>query len=70
VPASQSLRLQIFRPDGSLVRTLLDGAVPAPTGVVTWDGRDARGLDVPDGVYMYRLTGEGFERSGKVVRVR
>lgn len=69
-PVSGAVRLQIFRPDGSLVRTLLDGEALAPTGVVTWDGTDARGIDVPDGVYFYRMSGEGFARSGKVVRLR
>ncbi len=70
VPQAGPVVLQLFRPDGRLVRTLLEGQVRAGSGTVTWDGRDGRGHDVPAGIYFYRLTGKQFETGGKVVRLR
>lgn len=67
LPASGEVSLRIYGPDGSLVRTLLDGRMAAGPGVAAWDGRNDRGRDVPAGVYFYRLSGEGFEVSRKIV---
>jgi hypothetical protein len=69
VPEAGPVMLQVFRPDGGLVRTLLDGHVGAGSGTVGWDGRDARGAGMPAGIYFYRFSGDGFATSGKVVRL-
>jgi hypothetical protein len=48
-------RLDIVTPDGRLVRTLLEGELPAGTREVRWDGTDSAGLGVASGVYLARL---------------
>ncbi len=62
--------LQVFDLSGRIVRTLQQGDLPAGSHSVIWDGTDARGTQVPGGVYFYRLsTPEGTAtRSCVVVR--
>lgn len=40
------------------------------TGRVEWDGRAANGTLVPNGVYVYKLTGEGFSLAQKLTVTR
>ncbi len=56
--------LVVFDVQGRRVRTLVDGAVPAGTHAVTWDGRDDVGAGMPSGLYLVQL------RSGRVVETR
>jgi flagellar hook assembly protein FlgD len=37
---------------------------------VTWDGRDATGTPLPDGVYFLRMTLEGKSALRRIVRLR
>lgn len=79
--ASTQVRFQVARPepvsvrlfalDGQLVRTLIDGPVPAGRHELTWDGVDAQGRAVPAGIYFYRvITASGESASGRMLRVR
>ncbi len=44
---------------GRLVRTLVDGPLPAGTHTAVWDGRDSAGRALPTGLYMARLQAVG-----------
>jgi hypothetical protein len=68
LPVGGPVALRIFGPDGGLIRTLVDGQLPAGPGMVVWDGRSDRGHAVPSGVYFYRLSGPGFDVSRKIVK--
>ncbi|MBM3318942.1 MAG: hypothetical protein FJY75_13925, partial [Candidatus Eisenbacteria bacterium] len=68
LPAGGDAALRIFGPDGALVRTLLQGRLPAGPGAVAWDGRDDRGRDLPAGVYFYRLNAPDIEVARKIVK--
>jgi len=70
VPQAGPTTLRIYGPDGRLVRTLIDARIGAGLGSAPWDGRDARGNEVPAGVYLYRLSGARFETAGKITRLR
>ncbi|MBS1561469.1 MAG: lamin tail domain-containing protein [Bacteroidetes bacterium] len=53
VPYQQcALFVQIFRPDGLLVRDLLNNAFGGAVGAVAWDGRDTEGMAVQPGQYI------------------
>ncbi|MGD8413548.1 MAG: FlgD immunoglobulin-like domain containing protein, partial [Candidatus Latescibacterota bacterium] len=47
--------LAVFTPEGKLVRTLVDEALPAGLKEFVWDGRNNAGNPVGSGVYLYRL---------------
>lgn len=55
---------------GRLVRTLVDGLVPAGEHEVAWDGRDEAGSEVASGVYLYRLWVGDVLETRRVVRMR
>ena len=55
---------------GRLVRTLIDGFVPAGEHEAAWDGRDEAGAEVASGVYLYRLRFADVLETRRVVRMR
>jgi hypothetical protein len=65
-----AMTLRIYDVSGRLVRTLVNGAQMAGQKTVTWDGRNEAGNAVATGIYLYRLTGPGFERTRKMVLLR
>jgi len=70
VPGAARVRLGLYDTKGTLVRTLVDGAVPAGARVATWNGRDARGAPVSSGVYFVRLESGGQVRTSKIVLLK
>jgi len=70
VPRDQRVALRVFDVSGRLVRSLVDGAVPAGRAVVQWDGRDGRGRVVSSGIYFYRLDNgeQSITRKGVLLR--
>lgn len=63
LPHPSEVRLQIFNVHGQLLRTLFEGALKPGAWQRAWDGKDARGNEVPSGVYFYRLQVNGGEWS-------
>ena len=55
LPKSGWTTLTIYNIQGQVVRTLVQGDLQAGHYVQAWDGRDAQGLPVPSGTYLYRL---------------
>ncbi|MDO9172681.1 MAG: FlgD immunoglobulin-like domain containing protein, partial [bacterium] len=55
LPESREVRLAVYSLDGSLVRVLTDGALPAGPHTAVWDGLDSQGQGVASGAYFYRL---------------
>jgi subtilisin-like proprotein convertase family protein len=61
--------LRIYDVAGRQVRTLTDGFVPAGRHTALWDGRSDAGARVGSGIYFYRLEGEGFRSTRKVIHL-
>lgn len=59
LPQAGHVSLRILSVDGRLVRTLVDGEFAAGTHQTSWDGRDASGRSVPNGIYFYRMQSAG-----------
>ncbi len=54
-PQSGAVRLTVHDLTGRLVRTLIDGGVPAGRHTVVWDGRSASGVRAVPGTYFVRV---------------
>jgi hypothetical protein len=70
IPASMSVRLAVYDPNGRSVRVLLDQIMPPGMHDVRWDGRDASGHAVASGVYLTRLDSGDRRITKRVVRVQ
>ena len=50
------LRIEVYDIRGRQVRSLVNTTSVLGEGITTWDGRDDRGRQMPNGVYMCRMT--------------
>ncbi len=70
MPAPGRARLAVYSVTGQLVRTVLDGELPAGRHQARWDGRDNAGRAAAPGVYFFRSTINGIPSSGRVTVIR
>jgi outer membrane protein assembly factor BamB len=72
LPSPQAWRLEVIDPAGRRVATIDSGeAGERPSDVrVAWNGRDASGSRLPNGVYFLRLEGRDFVSSEKITLLR
>jgi hypothetical protein len=70
LPRRSPVRLEIYNVLGRRVITLIDKDQPAGEHTVIWEGKDAAGRRVASGVYLYRLTAEGFSQSRKMILLK
>ena len=64
------VRLTIYNVLGQQVTTLVDGFQQAGYKSAVWDGRDAAGVAVPSGAYVYRLVAGDFVQARTMLLVR
>jgi hypothetical protein len=67
LPRGGVASVRVFDLHGRLVRTLVDGQLPAGQHRATWDGRDGHGTPVASGVYVARLAGPGVSESRRMI---
>ncbi|HDQ98924.1 MAG TPA: hypothetical protein ENN51_01360 [candidate division WOR-3 bacterium] len=65
LPPGKKADVRIFTISGTLVRRFHDVEDPA----IQWDGRNAHGRDLADGLYLVVVTGDGFRTMGRIARV-
>ena len=70
VPSAQNVTLEVYSLLGQKVKTLVDGHIEAGVHTVLWNGTNDNGVDVPSGVYFYRLSSDTFTQTNKMVMVR
>ena len=70
IPRQGRVSIQVFSLLGQRMRVLIDEEKEAGRYAVVWDGRDDGGRLVPSGVYFYRMAGEDFLRSRKLVLLK
>jgi flagellar hook assembly protein FlgD len=68
VPGNASLR--VYDVSGRLIRSLVDGRLPAGMHEVMWNGRDENGAMAASGVYFYRLSAGEIVQTRKMVLLR
>ncbi len=72
-PASAGalVRAEVFDPSGRILRVLAEGVLGAGEHVLSWDGRDASGVDAGAGVFFVQVTIDGRpSAAGRIVRLR
>lgn len=67
VPYASNVTISVYNSFGQLVRTLVDGQLQKGTQVVTWNGLDNNGNPAASGMYIYRMTAEGFSASNSMM---
>jgi hypothetical protein len=70
VPREMKLALAVYDLSGRKVTELFRGLAQPGIHTALWNGRDARGRSVGQGVYFYRLESEGVSLARKVVTVK
>jgi len=55
---------------GQKLATLVDGILAEGAHVVTWSGRDSRGLQLPSGVYFYTLKTPNFTATKRMILMK
>jgi flagellar hook assembly protein FlgD len=60
----------IFNLLGQEVRTLVAGERAAGLHRLNWDGTDDAGRAMGSGMYIYRLTGEGFVQTRRMMLLK
>ncbi len=62
--------IKIYNVLGQEVRTLVDGIQPAGYYSIPWDGKDARGRNAANGVYLYKMTAGDYSATQKVTIIK
>jgi hypothetical protein len=70
LPQHGRYRLGVYDVQGREVAVLAEGMAPAGRRTLRWDGRDARGAELPNGVYFLRLESAGRFEAQKLVIAR
>jgi len=70
LPSRQHVVLRVFDARGRLVRTLLDAEAGPGTRTVRWDGRNDRGIEIPSGMYLYRMESGGDSQVRKMIMTK
>jgi len=71
VSGEGDVRIAIFDLLGREVTVVFEGHVTTGMGEKEWDGTDAKGVRIPSGVYICRMTGEtGIEDSEKLIFIK
>ncbi len=72
VNKAERIKLSIFDEKGQFVRYLLQNEfVAAGKFQIVWDGTNAQGTPLPNGVYFYQIQGEsGAQKSDKMILIR
>jgi flagellar hook assembly protein FlgD len=55
LPKAANVTLRVYSTSGALVRTLVNGQMPAGANTVNWNLQDNAGKPVGNGLYLYEL---------------
>jgi len=64
------IRIDIFNQAGQLVKTLENGTMDPGYYQATWDGKSSSGINVPSGIYFYRLVSGDNVKTKKMILLK
>jgi peptidase C25-like protein/flagellar hook capping protein FlgD len=67
LPVATHVKIEIFDAQGRLLRTVVNGELPAGFHAVDWDHRDESAHQLGAGVYLYRIQAGAFRDQKKMV---
>ena len=67
LPVRSEVRLVVYTITGDIVTTLMNGVYEPGRYEVTWNGSVASGIQVANGVYLYRLEANSFVQMKKMI---
>ncbi|WP_436515543.1 FlgD immunoglobulin-like domain containing protein [Ekhidna sp. To15] len=67
LPEDGEVRVDILTSNGSLINTILWAPQYAGTNTVSWDGNNASGTSLANGIYFYRVQYQGQSLSGRLL---
>jgi len=71
LPKVSPVTLDIYNILGMKIRTLMSGqSMSAAFHSVVWDGKDDAGVNVPSGMYIYRIHADNFQASKKMTLMK
>ncbi len=70
LPAGAHVTLRVYDVAGRLIRTLIEGPMPAGVHRARWDGLDARGRAARSGIYFAKLEAGSTIRSEQILLLR
>jgi len=70
IKAPTLVKVAIFNLRGQKIRELFKGDLSSGSHQLEWDGLDASGISVSNGIYLYRIDTAGRHLSGKLIRIR
>jgi membrane-bound inhibitor of C-type lysozyme len=70
VASASDVSIKVYNAMGQLVKVLRDGKVDPGRYSVAWDGRNASGERVSSGVYFYKMEGQQFDATKKMLVVK
>jgi hypothetical protein len=70
VAMSGDVSLIIYNMRGQEINRLASGYHSSNSHKVTWDGTDINGIEMPAGMYIYKLVAEGFSESNKMLFIK
>lgn len=67
LPKSGNINLSIYNVKGQLIKTLDNDFRSKGEHSLVWDGKSDNGTAVSSGIYVYKLQGQGYKASGKMI---
>ena len=70
LPKKGKVNLEVYNILGQRIRILAEREEEPGLKIISWEGKDDRGLNVPTGIYFYRLTAQDFVDTKKMVYLK
>lgn len=70
VNTKSEVKLEVYNLKGQRINTLLNSTLNKGNHQVNWNGTDDKGANVTSGVYIYKMTAEGFTQTKKMILMK